>query len=92
VGPRGIPHSWFLGGPHRWTEDDRNKALAWQELQRQTCVCGTRGEEWNPAKGGSRDAYEAEIVTCPGCAAIERAQEDESTRTLKGRQVRLRKT
>jgi hypothetical protein len=75
--PIGMPHSQFLGGPPRWTPEDRDKALAWQELQRQTCSgCGTRADEWDPNKGGDRRAYVAEVRVCPGCAVRERGEAD----------------
>lgn len=74
-GPHGVPHSHFLGGPPRWTEDDRNKALAWQDRQRRTHNrCGTRREEWDPAQGGRRDAYEYLPDVCPGCEVLERTE------------------
>jgi hypothetical protein len=72
--PRGISHSHFLGGPDAWTDDDRDKALAWADRDRRTHVCGTRREEWDPAQGGRRDAYEFLPAVCPGCEALERAQ------------------
>lgn len=74
-GPRGIPHSQFLGGPPVWTQDDRDKALAWAELDRQTCRgCGTRPAEWEPSKGGDRHAYEFLPDICPGCEQRERTE------------------
>lgn len=30
--------------------------------------CGTRLEEYDPKKGGSRQAHIARVFTCPGCA------------------------
>lgn len=70
--PRGVPHSFFLGGPHLWTEDDREKALAWQEMERQSCSsCGTRAEEWDPDQGGDLRAYVAEDRVCLGCQTVE---------------------
>lgn len=67
----GVPHSHFLGGPPRWTDLDRDKALAYALLARQTCVCGTRLEEWDPELGGARDAYVGDTVRCPGCQRLE---------------------
>jgi hypothetical protein len=65
-----IPHSEFLGP--RWSQDDRDKAI-WQEIrQGETCrSCGTRPDEWDPAKGGDRVAYVAQLTTCRGCQQIE---------------------
>ena len=63
-GPLGIPHSRFLG----WSEDDQQKALWWKARNRQVCTgCGTHPDDWNEDVGGSRNAYGAEEITCPGC-------------------------
>lgn len=60
-----IPHSQFLA----WPASDRDKAIWWHVRQRQTCSgCGTRAEEWDPARGGRLDAYKATPVQCIGCA------------------------
>ena len=73
--PLGISHSHFLGGPDVWTAADRDKALAWQERKRSTHDrCGTRREEWDPARGGSRHAFEYVPDVCPGCEALERTE------------------
>lgn len=94
-GPRGLPHSFFLGGPHLWTQADRDKALAWQELDRQTCKgCGTRPEEWDPEQGGSRDAWEYVIDVCPGCErreATEARMQDKEHAEMKGKRIKVRK-
>lgn len=75
-GPRGIAHSHFLGGPAVWTDLDRDKALAWAALERQTCTgCGTRADEWSPAAGGSRNAWEFHPGICPGCEQKERTED-----------------
>ena len=61
--PRGIPHSVFL----RWSDDDRDKALAWARLGRATCSdCGTRPDEWE----ADRDAYRPDHHICQGCLEI----------------------
>jgi hypothetical protein len=59
-----IPHSTFLS----WPASDRDKAI-WHHIRnRQACPgCGTRPEEWDPKKGGHRDAYHPKPVRCPGC-------------------------
>jgi hypothetical protein len=94
-GPRGIPHSVFLGGPPGWTPDDRDKALAWQEMQRQTCTsCGTRPEEWDPEDGGDRAAYLYEVVVCPGCEQAERTEavmHGDHWKSQRGKKVRGRR-
>lgn len=71
-GPRGIPHSVFLG----WDADDRDKALWWMIHQRQTCPgCGTRPKEFDEEAGGDLHAYVAEPYFCRGCEI--KAQGDE---------------
>ena len=66
--PRGIPHSWFLGGPYRWEPDDREKALAWHLHELERCPsCGTRPAEWDPRQGGDLHAYESQPHHCRGC-------------------------
>lgn len=87
LGPRGLPHSWFLGGPFRWTQADRDKALAWQEMHRQTCQrCGTRPDQWKE----DRRAFHTEVRVCPGCEVMERGQEefeDPAIKNLRGKQL-----
>lgn len=91
----GIPHSFYLGGPLLWTEDDRDKAAAYAELLRQTCNgCGTRAEEWNPEQGGDRRAYIAEVRVCPGCEVRERGEadlNDPARKGLRGKQLIMRR-
>lgn len=67
-----MPHSVFLG----WAQDDRDKAIWYHVRQRSRCPsCGTRPEEWDPARGGDRRAYTAAVHRCPGCVELERTQE-----------------
>jgi hypothetical protein len=77
-GPRGIPHSMFLGretGP-QWTDDDREKALWWLIHDREKCPnCGTRPDEFDPEEGGDPHAYEWHSSHCRGCEI--RAQGDD---------------
>jgi hypothetical protein len=93
-GPRGLPHSFFLGGPHRWTDADRDKALAWAAQERSRCGgCGTRKAEWDEKRGGDRKAYRAEADICPGCEQTERKQHqltsDEAWKHQRGKRVVL---
>lgn len=80
-GPRGIPHSTFLGrlarpGEPVWTAHDREIALAWARNQRQICGgCGTRAEEWDETQGGDRFRYVAWSDRCPGCEVLAQEQE-----------------
>jgi hypothetical protein len=62
----GIRHSVFL----RWPVGDRDKALWWEIHRREACPqCGTRPDEWDPAKGGHDSAYQGELHKCWGCQA-----------------------
>lgn len=71
----GISRSHFLGGPRRWTDDDRECALWWEIQSRQRCgSCGTRTAEWDPALGGHDSAYKPEVHRCYGCAARAKAE------------------
>lgn len=85
-----IPHSTFLG----WSQLDRDKAI-WHQIRRAgTCrSCGTHPDEWDPAKGGHRAAYVAEISLCPGCEQQQREQkrlDDPANKGQRGLSVRLR--
>lgn len=80
-GPRGIPHSAFLS----WSKADRDKALTWLARDMAACpACGTRDAEWDPKRGGSRDAYRIEFHECPGCVEKERAQEAPELKEQRG--------
>lgn len=49
----------------------------WQHIREaETCSgCGTRAEEWDPERGGSRTAYLPAETVCPGCRRIGERQE-----------------
>lgn len=67
----GIPHSFFLGGPLRWSDDDRDKAIAYKRVQRQRCsACGTFPDEWYDADGRPVDelVFKPVAVDCFTCA------------------------
>jgi hypothetical protein len=80
-GPRGIPHSIFLGrvvgpGSPQWTVDDRDKALWWMIHDREKCPnCGTRHEEFDPEQGGDLHAYEWKYTHCRGCEILAQGQD-----------------
>jgi hypothetical protein len=70
-----ISHSHYLGGPPVWTEQDRDKAIWHARYRAERCSsCGTHPDEWDPAKGGDRQAYGAVESRCAGCAALEHQQ------------------
>jgi len=79
-----------------WTQLDRDKALwhaAWKAL---ICTsCGTHPDEWDPKKGGARDAFIAVQHRCHGCAATEQAQaameRDKQQQTQRGVRITLRR-
>lgn len=68
-GPRALPHSAFLA----WTDDDQDKALAWQQFERSVCPgCGTREDEWER----DRFAYVGDLYRCPGCEVLSQEREN----------------
>ena len=72
--PKGLPHSYFQGGPSKWTQDDRDKALAYEREMHARCSgCGTRPDDWreNP------DAYVGDVEICQGCARLEQERQNE---------------
>ena len=84
-----IPHSEFLA----WSQDDRDKAIWMFVRARQTCSqCGTRADEWDPAQGGNRRAYLAEVQVCRGCQAIaERSKGLDDKQASHGHHIVLRR-
>lgn len=81
-----VPHSVFLG----WDESDRDKAIWWSLRRRQACPsCGTRPEEWNPDRGGHRQAYLGHVEVCPGCVVMERTGEALEMKQGRGNHVVL---
>lgn len=77
-GPKGIPLSAFLA----WDEADQDAALIWQAHEARRCgSCGTHPDDWDPDKGGRRDAYHAEIRYCPGCQRVDAARNRQDDKT-----------
>jgi len=78
-GPRGIPHSVFLGrvvraGDAEWLPSDRDDALAWQAHENGRCGnCGTHPEEWRE----DPLAFHAHLNECQGCKQRERLAQSE---------------
>lgn len=68
----GIPHSQFLGGDGRWTEDDREKAKAFVMWEQQRCgECGLHATDWPEETSlGDRPPFEVHGSRCYGCQAI----------------------
>lgn len=79
--PKALPHSTFLA----WSDDDQDKALAWQRFEDETCPgCGTRPDEWEH----DRTAFVGDQTRCLGCEVL--AQERENVPDdAKGVHVRL---
>lgn len=68
--PLGIPHSDFLC----WSEDDQDKAIAWNIEDRTRCKrCGTKPFEWLDENGREiiPPPYEATDRRCMGCATLD---------------------
>ncbi len=55
-----------------FTEEDMQSALEWQAEDRNTCSCGQPIDESTAV--GADDNYEAELVVCHGCAAMDRKE------------------
>jgi hypothetical protein len=53
--------------------------------------CGTREDEWDPDRGGRRNAYRAEWVHCEGCESRAWAQEELNETNRKGVRIELRR-
>lgn len=69
----GIPYSHWLGGPNRWTDHDRDLALAYRREMALRCnQCNTRQDEWD----ANPNAYVGHIRICPGCARLEDEQDN----------------
>lgn len=85
-GPRGIPHSTFLG----WRPSDQQKALAWQAFESRRCHgCGTHPDEWNPDLGGDRNAYGTDARICQGCVELQRRHTDPDLKDVRGLHIHL---
>ncbi len=60
--------------------------IVWMIDQKLHCPdCGTRQEEWDPAKGGEFHAYHISRYQCLMCKNIEEAYEDERKKSSKKR-------
>lgn len=77
-----------------WSKEDRDKAI-WHHVREKQRHhrCGTRPDEWDPEKGGRRDAYRAVLDVCPGCEKIDTFQANLGDQRLPhGAHIRLVKT
>ena len=74
--PLGIPHSFFLGGEFKWTQDDRDKAILWTSRERQRCQCGTFPDEWlEDGRPVDDPPWEMRSRRCIACSDLEEARE-----------------
>lgn len=72
-GPRGIALDDFLA----WSQHSQDAALVWSAHESRRCPgCGTHPEDWDPAKGGSRDARHWHPEVCVGCQRKQAADAD----------------
>lgn len=70
---KAIPHSFFLGGEHVWTQDDREKAMAFAIERSERCtMCGTASWEWE----ADRYAFEPMVEICIGCRMKDLMRDD----------------
>ncbi|MGE3811319.1 MAG: hypothetical protein AB7I24_07205 [Candidatus Nanopelagicales bacterium] len=73
-----------------WTDEDREKAIWWSIHERERCPeCGTRPDEWDPAKGGHDHAYSYELLKCWGCEEKAKGEKKITDRMGVGVSVRL---
>lgn len=78
-----------MGGPARWTPEDRALVEAYAEWKSGLCPnCGTHADWWDEAKGGHRYAFIAEDFGCAGCNVREELQE-QIPREARGVRVQL---
>lgn len=83
-----LMHSEFL----EKDQEDRDKAISWFVRQRELCPnCGTRDVEWDPAEGGNRHAYGAEIRRCRGCEVKQAAEDSDLSGYGRGIYVAMRR-
>lgn len=69
-----------------WTQQDRDKSIWHARYRAERCSgCGTHPDEWDPAKGGDRQAYAAVESRCAGCAMLEQQQAALSSRAKEDR-------
>lgn len=90
--PLGIPHSFFLGGEHRWTQDDRDKVFAHQILDHERCPqCRQFPDDWQDPET-KRPIYPAPLDVvhwyCECCKQIDDARDNMPERK-QGVSVRL---
>lgn len=73
-----IPHSQFLGvGTGRWTQRDREKALAYRAYRSTICPqCGTRHDDWDHGHDDEHDRYAVSVQRCVGCQVIADKQDE----------------
>lgn len=100
-GPKGIPHSVFLGrapapGEPAWLPEDMVKALEWQAWEAARCSgCGVHPHDWQDATGRELPdiPFEAEPVYCAVCHIREDAQADlpSDPEEKRGRTIGLRR-
>lgn len=82
-GPRGLPHSVFLG----WDDLDQAKALAWQQHSAQTCPgCGFHPDLTDPDRGGDPGGFDLADVLCHTCeiSATARAAQHDTDAQIPG--------
>lgn len=72
---KGLPHSHLLGGPLKWTPEDRAKLVAYSlEAAERCAMCGTASWEWEE----DRFAYAAVRQTCMGCQQKDLLRDDDT--------------
>ena len=73
-----------------WSAEDREKALRWEQRERERCSdCGFRTAEWLDDEGEiDLGAWSVQGSYCPGCAARDTAPQLEKAPGVRQRWVR----
>lgn len=83
-----IPHTQFL----EWDQVDRDKAIWWQIRQSEVCTnCGTREADWDPGRGGNRNAFKPEIRRCRGCEVKGQLEDTDEAKQGRGLYIVMRR-
>jgi hypothetical protein len=84
-GPAAIPHSFFLGGPWRWTDLDRAKQREWHKREQERCAgCGVHPELVDVERGGDPNALELSSTLCVTCEQLDRQRDQFQKQRLPG--------
>lgn len=58
-----------------WDQLDQDKAVAWQQRERETHSCGVHPDVWDPDRGGDPESLSLVSRLCRACEIAERGRE-----------------